>query len=238
MANYALTLMMRDAIKLMVDTELRKRNLTPSYGTVKGTVDHQLNKVFVLMNGQTDLVANYISVSINTLHPTSSGDRVRVEGQGTDQYIAEVVSPQKTYLYAATLDLSGGIVADGLATTTAPANVNHDAGTGVLARVTSLAEDKLLRHRIEADYSFLDIPTYTWTDRSQHVLNPQTKNRYAGGLAEDVIIYPGLAEYHRGEIRGTFYDRWIAYLLPVVRDMNHRIEDLEKRITELEEQLT
>lgn len=93
-------LALRDAINNLIDVALRKRNLSPRYAVVKGTIDHNSNKVMVLFNGTDDAAENYIPVVMNTIHPTAAGDVVRICGSGSDQYVDDVITPGHALLKA------------------------------------------------------------------------------------------------------------------------------------------
>lgn len=126
-------------------------------------------------------------------------------------------------------------------TSTGSANmIVIDAARGILCRTSSLRKDKLDRLLIPADYSILDMPTLTWVDRSTAEQHEGYSRRTAGTTVEDVqeLVDANdgafdallIRDPESGDPEGVAYDRIVAYLIPVIRDMADRITALEARI--------
>ena len=120
--------------------------------------------------------------------------------------------------------------------TTSSPNVVSAGNTTYFTRSSSLRALKLDREEIGADYAVLDLPAMTWRDRGEVWADPDTEHRIAGFVAEDVavvsayhghVLDPLLTTDDTGDLQGVAYDRIVAYLLPVVRDMHSRIAALE-----------
>lgn len=89
--DYALSLGMRDAINQFVLTSIDKLRPKPRYATVD-SIDRINGRCGVIYTGEE----NPMYVSAPGLWPMYLGQTVRIEGIGTDKYIAGVVGPAAT----------------------------------------------------------------------------------------------------------------------------------------------
>ena len=133
MSVYTDVLKLRDAVRNMVQSEIKKSNLLPRYAVVKEVPVHSSKRVLVLLNGTPDVTDNYLPVVMNSTHPVAIGDVVRVEGSGGDQYISEVITPRNVYLYVGTVDATGVIITS-LPTITGGVALVWDPATGRVGR--------------------------------------------------------------------------------------------------------
>jgi hypothetical protein len=132
----SLIFQLRDAIANMIATEFQKRNLLPRYALAKGTIDHSSRTIQVLMNGTEDAPENYVTVAMNTVHPTAVGDVLRIEGSGSDQYVSEVITQNKIYLRVGTVETVDGIKAVTLPVIAGGVAVVYEPATGRLGRAS------------------------------------------------------------------------------------------------------
>src|SRR5690625_4535416 len=130
-----------------------------------------------------------------------------------------------------------------------PSSANHSGGT--LYRVTSSRKYKLLEEEINFDpYQLLDVMPKTWYDkgnieRHAEELTRKSKGenytadveigglkRIAGLIAEDVVD-AGLDIFverdSNDEIQGIQYERLWTLLIPIVRDLKERIDEIESK---------
>ena len=124
----------------------------------------------------------------------------------------------------------------GMGSTTSSANVYSAGNTSALQRSSSLRRLKHYREEIPAHYAVLDLPPMTWLE--QHAEDPAPRpGRIAGFVAEDVatvsafhggVLDPLLVIDEDGDLQGLAYDRIIAYLIPVVRDIHERLRAIEQ----------
>ena len=107
---------------------------------------------------------------------------------------------------------------------------------GRLDRVQSLSKYKLEQEPLSLSYALLDMTPKTWVDRHAREQNPLYGARTIGFIAEDVEAfssahggrYDHLLLYGMdGQLEGVQYDRWVAELLLINRDMHRRITELE-----------
>lgn len=85
LGDYGFALQFRDLIKKLVGTELEEQRPRYRYGTVT-SIDRPNYKCGVQFTGETASV----TVSMGATQPSTTGQRVRVAGIGTDRYIDEV----------------------------------------------------------------------------------------------------------------------------------------------------
>ncbi len=133
-----------------------------------------------------------------------------------------------------------GYLTTRMPTTTGSANVFSfatESGPGLLQKVSSLRRYKVDRESIDARYEILDLPAVTWRDRAQVEADPDVTRRIAGFIAEDLealseandgVFDALLSREDDGALQGITYDRVLAYVLPVLRDMNRRLTNLEE----------
>lgn len=136
------------------------------------------------------------------------------------------------------------VIADKLQTrnpgsTTSAANVRLGS-SGVLQQVSSLSRNKVDQEPLSLDEArgLLDVTAKTWHDRAEVEENggsTEGLRRVLGVIAEDVEAHaPSLALYHDdGSLQGVAYDRIGAALLPLIREQERRIRDLEERLARL-----
>jgi len=118
-------------------------------------------------------------------------------------------------------------------TTSGSANVvvNLD---GALVRSSSARKYKLdIKNNIPIADSLklIDVPLSTWVDKHEHEENGSTE-RYFGMIAEDLrdegLEY--LVQYgDDNEVEGINYDRVALLLIPLVKELKERIEELESK---------
>lgn len=123
-------------------------------------------------------------------------------------------------------------------TTTSPASVHMTATTDKrLFRVTSLRRYKLDREPIGLHYELLDVVPHTWRDAGMVEADPDTTVRVPGFVAEDVAevstahggsLEALLTRDENGDLQGVAYDRWPAYLVPLIADLHARVKALEE----------
>lgn len=133
------------------------------------------------------------------------------------------------------LRASGGLQAS-LGFSTQAANVRSLGNQTNMERVSSMRRLKLDREEIPADYALLDLPGRTWRDREMVERDPDTSVRVAGFVAEDLATltafnggsFDSLLEVDQdGRATGIQYDRIVAFLLPIIRDLHDRVTRLE-----------
>ena len=134
--------------------------------------------------------------------------------------------------------------------TTNAANLHVFEGTGRYAQSTSSRKYKLVEEPVKVDpYNILGIEPKDWYDRheieqyageltkkyegAEYDLEniDLTKIRRVPGLVAEDVEEVGLSDYveygEDGEIRGLMYDRLWTLLIPVVRELKNRVEELE-----------
>lgn len=84
--DFAFSLELRDIIRELVEEEIDKQRPRYRYAVVS-TIDRPNRKCDVVYTGDVDPV----TVSMGSLQPATTGQRVRIEGIGTDKYIADVI---------------------------------------------------------------------------------------------------------------------------------------------------
>lgn len=128
---------------------------------------------------------------------------------------------------------SSGITANAYITTTAGL-------VGRVYRATSLDKYKLDQQELKADYRILDVPVITWIDKTFSEEFPGYKRRSVGSVAERVRDFSRnrngafdplvMKDPVSGKLEGVAYDRYGVYLLPVVKDIHRRLEELERKV--------
>lgn len=116
-------------------------------------------------------------------------------------------------------------------TWSASSNV-YVATDGSLYRASSARKYKLdIKNNIPIDDSLklIDVPLSTWVDKHEHEENGSNE-RYFGMIAEDLrdagLEY--LVQYgEANEVEGINYDRVALLLIPLVKELRERIEELE-----------
>ncbi|MBU7536987.1 phage tail protein [Leuconostoc lactis] len=116
-------------------------------------------------------------------------------------------------------------------TTSSSANVVVSAD-GALVRSSSARKYKLdIKNNIPIDDSLklIEVPLSTWFDKHEHEENGSNE-RYFGMIAEDLrdagLEY--LVQYgENNEVEGINYDRVALLLIPLVKELKERIEELE-----------
>lgn len=86
LGDFAFSTQLRDVIAQMVRNEIDAQRPPYRYGIVQ-SINYTTNKATVILNGDTGAV----TVNFGFIQPTSVGQTVRVDGQGVDRYIADVV---------------------------------------------------------------------------------------------------------------------------------------------------
>lgn len=119
---------------------------------------------------------------------------------------------------------------------------------GVLGRATSARKYKLLEEPLEVDpYKLLELEPKTWYDKRAvedwarelegEEVEFQKVHRHPGLVAEDVAD-AGLEMFvtfgDDGEIEGLQYDRLWTLLIPIVKDQQKKIEELDAKLLKLE----
>jgi hypothetical protein len=154
------------------------------------------------------------------------------------------------------LDVNGNVNADGwvnaqhdvvahqqLQTGNPPSTTNavncRIGSAGILNIVTSLSKHKIDQQPLTLDdvLGILGLTPKTWFDKTeveQNDGNTDGLRRTPGLIAEDVEEHvPELATYDdAGDLHGVAYDRVAAFLIPIIRDQQARIEALEARLSD------
>src|SRR5690625_1235808 len=130
-----------------------------------------------------------------------------------------------------------------------PSSADHNGGT--LYRVTSSRKYKLLEEEINFDpYQLLDVMPKTWYDKGNIERHAEELTRKSKGenytadveiaglksigclIAEDVVD-AGLGMFverdSNDEIQGIQYERLWTLLIPIVRDLKERIDEIESK---------
>ncbi|MDI6667049.1 phage tail protein [Leuconostoc falkenbergense] len=108
------------------------------------------------------------------------------------------------------------------------------AADGALIRSSSARKYKLdIKNNIPIDDSLklIEVPLSTWVDKHEHEENGSNE-RYFGMIAEDLrdagLEY--LVQYGEdNEVEGINYDRVALLLIPLVKELKERIEELESK---------
>ncbi|MCT3116172.1 gp58-like family protein, partial [Leuconostoc lactis] len=108
------------------------------------------------------------------------------------------------------------------------------AADGAIVRSSSARKYKLdIKNDIPIADSLklIDVPLSTWVDKHEHEENGSNE-RYFGMIAEDLrdagLEY--LVQYGKdNEVEGINYDRVALLLIPLVKELKERIEDLESK---------
>lgn len=85
MDDFTFSIEMRDIVRKLVSEELEKQRPRYRYATVD-SIDRVNRKCGVILNGETGVV----QVNMGAVQPATTGQKVRVEGIGTDKFIADV----------------------------------------------------------------------------------------------------------------------------------------------------
>lgn len=140
---------------------------------------------------------------------------------------------------------SGSLKLTGAPTTSAAANcVLAVSPEGYFYRSTSSIRYKMDPQPWNPDYRVLELEEYSWVDRQP--LDPTTPDaRYYGYLAEQVHrVLPEMVTLNEhAEPESVDYERLTVALIPVVRDIHYRVEDIEnlgieERLKSLEERVS
>jgi hypothetical protein len=137
-----------------------------------------------------------------------------------------------------------GVQLNTLGTNTAAPNLLVFASTNTIQKSTSLSKYKLFQEPIEPNYAILDLPAITWTDSGAYELNPAVKVRHAGHTAESLRalsdqnggVFHSLLAFDDDDatvLRGIDYERMLAYVLPVIKDMANKIDGLTNQLAEI-----
>jgi hypothetical protein len=146
------------------------------------------------------------------------------------------------WIIASNLIQGTKIYATNPGTSTSAANVRYNpSGDQQFLQITSLSKFKIDQKVItlEEVNRLLDLTPKSWYDRAEVEDNADSTEglrRVVGLVAEDVEeLAPALATYDGdGELNGVAYDRVAALLIPIIRDQQERILDLEARLGRLE----
>lgn len=127
------------------------------------------------------------------------------------------------------------------------------SGDPVISYFSSLSRFKLDQRPVPLDYRFLNIEPITWIDRNAAEADPTNTTRAAGFIAEQVeevsvnadnAFHSLLVYDQEGDLQALQYDRFPAYLFPIVKDIHRRethseqlIEQLLQRVAQLESAL-
>lgn len=146
---------------------------------------------------------------------------------------ATTIPPGGTF----TVELGGSLVLH-LPTTSATANVNVDAVTGVLARSTSSRRYKQDIEDLDLDLAaILKMRPRTWRDKRDVAADPDRAPRYVGFVAEE-LHDAGLGMFVGYDAEGlpesVNYDRLTVALLICCRVLVNRITGVTGRATALE----
>ncbi|WP_273752809.1 phage tail spike protein [Leuconostoc mesenteroides] len=164
----------------------------------------------------------------------SGGKQFTIEGYGDTPYIyvgsdssgrsqnGDRVSIHASYFHSPSTYLR---------TTSGSANVVVKAD-GAIVRSSSARKYKLdIKNNIPIDDSLklIEVPLSTWVDKHEHEENGSNE-RYFGMIAEDLrdagLEY--LVQYGEdNEVEGINYDRVALLLIPLVKELKERIEELE-----------
>lgn len=121
----------------------------------------------------------------------------------------------------------GNVQASGHSTTSNSANA-HMSSSGILYRSTSSIRYKADVQDWEPDYRALGLRPRSWADKNP--IDPTAPlERYYGFIAEEVLeILPEMVTFNEyGEPESVTYDRFIAALIPIIRDLHARVTALE-----------
>jgi hypothetical protein len=109
------------------------------------------------------------------------------------------------------------------------------AGNGGILYQGSVSRLKEDQQPIGTHYEVLDMVPKTWHSAYEKKVDPNVTKRYAGFVAEDLKALSDatgnnldpLLGYMDGELATLHYERIMAYVIPVMKDMASRISDLE-----------
>lgn len=151
----------------------------------------------------------------------NNGNRVTVGGAGMDINVASV----KWALGSSTTNSANVFISS--------------SGQGYTYYTTSLSKFKLDQQEIPLNYAILDLVGKTWIDKTLSEQIEGYDARTAGFVAEDVAAlsaanggaFDPLAtkDTETNELNGVAYDRVVAYLIAVIKDMANRITALEAK---------
>lgn len=108
------------------------------------------------------------------------------------------------------------------------------AKDGALIRSSSASKYKLdIKNDVDLEDSLklIDVPLSTWVDKHEHE-ESGSNERYFGMIAEDLrdVGLEYLVQYGEdNEVEGINYDRVALLLIPLVKELKDRIEELERK---------
>ena len=166
---------------------------------------------------------------------TTATAGVAVDG-GAGSVSVTARSPSGTALGSVVVDALG-VSLYGLPTTSSPANVQVSTtpGTiGMLSRSTSGQRYKRDIEDLVVDVAHvLALRPRTWRDRLEVEHDPDSKTRYPGFIAEE-LVDAGLGQFvvfgPDGVPDSIAYDRLTAALVPVLQDQQRQLNELRARI--------
>ena len=119
-------------------------------------------------------------------------------------------------------------------TGTSSANVRIGPSSGMLYMITSSSKFKHDIQKSDIDYyKILDVDIYDWFDKNDYLKNGESTDglKRITGLIADEIANIGLDRFvdydETGEIVGLHYDRLWTLLIPIVKDLKERLDNLE-----------
>src|SRR5690625_4790860 len=120
-------------------------------------------------------------------------------------------------------------------TGTSSANVRIGPSTGMLYMITSSSKFKHDIQKSDIDYyKILDVDVYDWFDKNDYLKNGESTSglKRITGLIADEIANIGLDRFvdydETGEIVGLHYDRLWTLLIPIVKELKERLDNIEK----------
>lgn len=149
----------------------------------------------------------------------------------------------------------GTLTNSGHATTTDPVNTRITTD-GVFLRVTSLRSAKVAIDDVPLDRArrILNVPAHTWFDRAaaeayaacvdagadeSEIGDIAELRRIPGMIVEEMLDagIPELVDHEDGEPIGLMYERVVAYVVPVVADIDDRVAALEALVVAQQQQI-
>lgn len=141
-------------------------------------------------------------------------------------------------------NISGSVKAQGnlegvLSSNTGYPTVIWNSSNRRLYYQSSVSALKLDQQPLGVHYEILDLQPITYIDRSRRDEDEEYAERSVGFVAEHVrdqsVLHGGLFDPllirhpETGELLSLAYERWAAFLTPVIRDMNERLKALEEK---------
>lgn len=215
-------------------------NLTASNANITGAITANSGSI-----GLFNIVGNsYLNYGTTYLYGGSNASGYCLLDTVKPINVAYVYAPSQTStLYG--ISMSGGSLQMGTSsnfynnpnnTTTATANAFLNSTSGFLARSTSSLRYKveIKSQEIPVD-SILSLEPKSYVDKNQYENNNQNSQglqRYLGLIAEEVIQIPVIGEMlankdNEGKPDSVNYDRVAVALIPLLKDLNNRVNKLE-----------